>query len=208
MRKKKEKERTLKINENLTKKTKKRIEVKENEIKSLQKTVKRIRNERDDEAVHDAAMKNLQAELERLEKRFKTMEISVKKTTEDDAGFPSGSVFTDLGDATTNDDEAKPEKSKHMSATDSESSSLYNDEVQLKKRKSSESFVEESAGQPFKKKKSDILPKFNQEKEFLDDSFNNLIPVSNEVIGRNVVKNYECKKDVTTTKPTATNRAG
>ena len=36
---------------------------------------------------------------------------------------------------------------------------------------SSESFVEESAGHPFKKKKSDILPKFNQEKEFLDDSF-------------------------------------
>ena len=76
----------MKINENLTKKTKKRIEVREAEIKSLQKTVKRIRNEHDDvkdklkknEAVHDAAMRNLQAELERLEKRFKTMEISVK----------------------------------------------------------------------------------------------------------------------------------
>ena len=68
---------------------------------------------------------------------------------------------------------------------------------------SSESFVEESAGQPFKKKKSDILPKFNQEKEFLDDSFNNLIPVSNEVIGRNDVKNYERKKDVITPPPEA-----
>ena len=229
LRKKKEKEGTLKINENLTKKTKKlekekgelrkeieklkkdvtdggskeqkkRIETKEAEIKSLQKTVKRIRNERDDvkdklkknEAVHDAAIRNLKAELDRLEKRFQAMVISVKK---------EGDATTDL--ATTNDDtiddEIQPEKSKHnMSATDSESSSLYDDEVQPKKRKSSESFGEDSAGQPFKKKKSDILPKFNQEKEFLDDSFNNLIPVSNEVIGRNVVKNYECKKDVIT----------
>ena len=78
----------MKINENLTKKTKKRIEVKEAEIKSLQKTVKRIRNEHDDvkdklkknEAIHDAAVRNLQAELEKLEKRNLLANLSRRKS--------------------------------------------------------------------------------------------------------------------------------
>ena len=67
---------------------KKRIKVKEAEIKSLQKTVKRIMNERDDvkdklkknEAVHDAAMRNLQAELEKLEKRNLLANLSRRKS--------------------------------------------------------------------------------------------------------------------------------
>ena len=110
------------------------------------------------EAVHNLAMRNLQAELARLEKRFKAMEISVKKS--------KMRVDTTEGDASTIDDESKPEKSQHnISTTDSESASIYNEEVPSKKRKSSESYIDESAGQLSKKK---------IEQELLD-SFNNLI---------------------------------
>ena len=93
-------------------------------------------------------MRNLQAELTRLEKRSKAMEINVKKfkidvdTTEGDA--------TTNNDSTTNDDEIKPEKSQHnISATDSESASLNDEKVPTIKRKCSESYVEESAGPTF-----------------------------------------------------------
>ena len=149
---------------------------------SLRKTLKRVRNERDDkkkemkvnEANHKTAVEVLEAEVARLESK----EVS-----------KAASKTSDHGDS---DDEPKPTgKPNTISSSDTDDSDKSEVFSKSKKRKSQEELP--NAEKKLKTPLSNIL--LSDGEGFEDDSFNNLLPVSDKVIGRNAVKNYEDKKN-------------
>ena len=221
LKKKKEKEGTLKINENLVKKneklkndisslkaaaysepkkkvkeessnadegTQKLIEERDLEIKALKKDLARVRNDRDDrrkevkekEVIHKAAITNLEDEISKLEDKFHSLKLEPKEHTK--------SVKTSSDDVDSNDD-SKVEDNKPAAETDDSDKS----EVFTKSKKRKINNKSSSINKKQKNYSSNTLP--SDGGDFNDDSFNNILPVSDNLIGRNTVKNFEDKKN-------------
>ena len=223
LRKKKEKDGLVAANASLVRKNKKlasdkdelRAEAevlkkscvnKDKEIDSLQRTTKRMRNKYEDikeeltkkETEHLATLQRLKNEIIRLEKRFKTLnihEVDLGETTGKD-NQDSSSRRDANSDCTSVENKPNPESVHNISTSDSElptkpEGSSAGSDSSSKKRKSADETLKSR-----KKKKTESNPPESNEHELLDDSFNNLIPVSDAIIGRNKVKNFESKTSI------------